>query len=99
MKIKMNNTNVNAPLLGRGWGRLFLLLAFLGLSTINAQVGIGTTNPENTAALDVDSNEKGFLPPRMDTNQRDAINGGDIASGLVIYNNDVHCLQWYDGTD
>ena len=78
---------------------LLLVFAFLGLSTANAQVGIGTTKPENTAALDVVSSEKGFLPPRMDTNQRDAINGGDIAPGLVIYNTDVHCLQWYDGTD
>ena len=78
---------------------LLLAFAFLGLNTANAQVGIGTNDPENTAALDLEATDKGFLPPRMDTDQRDAINNGAIAPGLVIYNTDVNCLQWYDGTD
>ena len=71
-------------------------LAFIGLSTANAQVGIGTENPENTAALDVDSNEKGFLPPRMDTDARNNINSP--AEGLTIYNTDVNCVQFFEGS-
>ena len=66
--------------------RIFTLLtlAFIGLSTANAQVGIGTTTPDASAALDVESTDKGFLPPRMTTAQRD--NLLNPPEGLVIYN-------------
>ena len=70
---------------------LLVMLAFIGLSTANAQVGIGTTTPDASAILDVDvtalpaTEKKGFLPPRMTTTQRDAIQGA--TAGLVIYNN------------
>ncbi|WP_188457421.1 hypothetical protein [Psychroflexus planctonicus] len=40
-------------------------LAFLGLSTTNAQVGNGTTIPDASAILDVESTNKGFLPPQL----------------------------------
>ncbi len=77
-----------------------LSLAFLGLSTTYAQgVGIGTTDPHASSILDVESTEKGFLPPRMNTTARDAINGGVFEPGLTIYNTDDNCLQWWNGTD
>ena len=47
-------------------------------------VGIGTTNPEASAILDVSSSNKGFLPPRMTDAEI-----GDIASpanGLMVFN-------------
>ena len=44
--------------------------------------------------LEVESTAKGFLPPRMDTNARNNINSP--AEGLMIYNTDEKCLQWYD---
>ncbi|NGZ90417.1 hypothetical protein G7034_09135, partial [Psychroflexus sp. C1] len=69
-------------------------LAFIGLNTANAQVGIGTTNPDASAGLEVNFNDKGFLPPRITTAQRDAIS--NPAEGLMIYNTDENCLQWYD---
>jgi uncharacterized protein (TIGR02145 family) len=71
--------------------------AFLGLSSSKAQVGVGTTTPDASAALDVESTTKGFLPPRMTTAQRDAINGGSPATGLTIYNTDTDCVQFYTG--
>ena len=46
-------------------------------------VGIGTTSPAATAALDITSTTKGFLAPRMTTIQRDAIVSPPI--GLIIY--------------
>jgi uncharacterized protein (TIGR02145 family) len=70
-------------------------LAFLGLSTTYAQVGIGTATPNASAMLDVESTTKGFLPPRMTTAQRDAIS--NPAEGLTIYNTSTNCLQWYVG--
>jgi len=75
---------------------LFVLLAFISLSNLNAQVGIGTTNPDASSVLDVESTNKGFLPPRLTTAQRDAI--ASPAEGLTIYNTTNVCLEFYNGT-
>jgi hypothetical protein len=52
--------------------------------TITAPIiGVGTTAPASSAALEISSTTRGFLPPRMTAAQRD-----DIASpeqGLVVY--------------
>jgi hypothetical protein len=61
-----------------------------------AQVGISTTNtpPAASAMLDVSSNSKGFLPPRMSTMQRNAI--ASPANGLIIFDTDLKDLYVYD---
>ena len=87
----MKNTNVKTPLPLKGWGKLFLLLAIVSLSSAYSQVGIGTTTPHASAALDIESTNKGFLPPRMTTAQRNAI--ANPAVGLSIYNIDDDCIQ------
>jgi uncharacterized protein (TIGR02145 family) len=76
---------------------LLVTLAFICLSQMNAQVGIGTTTPNASSILDVDATDKGFLPPRMTTTERNAINGGAPAEGLVIYNTISKCLETWDG--
>ena len=58
----------------------FLLLI---LNSIHAQVGIGTTTPAVSAALDVTSTSKGFLPPRMTKAQRNSI--ANPTAGLMIW--------------
>ncbi|MFN3639609.1 MAG: hypothetical protein ACK4UK_01700, partial [Flavobacterium sp.] len=73
-----------------------LLLAFFSLSYTYAQVGIGTTAPDASAILELESENRGFLPPRLTTAQRDLISSP--AAGLVIYNITVNCLQWWNGT-
>jgi hypothetical protein len=60
-------------------------------------VGIGTTAPHETALLDINSDSKGLLLPRLTTSQRDAIL--DPAVGLVIFNVDSLCIDYYTGTD
>ncbi|GGE45235.1 FISUMP domain-containing protein [Psychroflexus planctonicus] len=75
---------------------LSISLLLLGLTTTQAQVGIGTETPHDSAMLEVESTEKGFLPPRMDTDARNDINSP--AEGLTIYNTDEKCLQWYNST-
>jgi hypothetical protein len=72
----------------------FITLAFLGLSQTHAQVGIGTTAPNASSILDLDANNKGFLPPRMNTNERDAIS--NPADGLVIFNTTTGSLNYYN---
>ena len=61
-------------------------LTFIGLSTASAQVGIGTSTPDSSAALELESTDKGFLPPRMTTAERDSLL--NPPEGLVIYNTD-----------
>jgi uncharacterized protein (TIGR02145 family) len=75
---------------------ILITLAFIGLSNLNAQVGIGTTTPDASAELDLSANDKGFLPPRMTTAQREAI--ASPADGLTIYNTTIKCLETWNGT-
>lgn len=76
-----------------------LLTSFLLLSTASAQVGIGTILPEESSILELKSTNRGFLPPRMTTSERDDINGGIFAEGLIIFNEDINCIEFYNGDD
>ena len=70
--------------------KIFLLIAFLILSLQygkSQSVGVGTNLPDTSAVLDVVSNNKGFLPPRI------ALIATNVAEpilnpkpGLLIYN-------------
>lgn len=78
-----------------------LLLFGCMASTVCAQVAqkVGN-NPyaiNSSAALEVESTTKGFLLPRMNTEQRDAIQ--NPVAGLNIYNITTNCVEWYNGTD
>jgi hypothetical protein len=76
---------------------LLLITAVLFCCNINAQnVGIGTTTPDATAQLDVRSNSKGILIPRMTTAQRDAI--ANPANGLMIYNSTTSQYNFHNGS-
>lgn len=77
------------------------LWLFLSLAISNAQVGIGTNDPEESSILDVESSSKGFLPPRLTVTQRDAIT--NPAEGLMVYVSDTQCshkngVHFYNGT-
>ena len=61
-----------------------------------SQVGIGTTNPDPSSILDIESTTQGFLPPRMTTTQINAI--VNPAEGLFVYNTDTKCFQFFNGT-
>lgn len=60
-----------------------------------AQVGINTLNPDTSAILELKSTDRGFLPPRMTTSQRDNI--FSPKPGLTIYNTEDSTLQYYTG--
>ncbi len=75
---------------------LFYLLFSLPTIVIAQSIGIGTTTPDTSAILDVKSTTKGFLMPRMNTTQRDAI--VNPTQGLQIYNTDDRCRDTYDGS-
>lgn len=56
-------------------------------------VGINNNSPDATAILDIVSNEKGLLIPRLTNPQRNAISSP--ANSLIIYNTTSRCLEIY----
>jgi hypothetical protein len=70
-----------------------------GQVTSDQPVGINSSNaaPHAAAGLDVDYTNKGFLPPRLNSAQRSTI-PSPVPAGLTIYNTDVNCLQFYNGS-
>lgn len=68
-----------------------LILVLLFSTSLSAQVGIGTTSPDASSALEVASTDKGFLMPRMTTIQREAI--AAPANGLMVIDTDTNS-QW-----
>jgi uncharacterized protein (TIGR02145 family) len=75
---------------------ILIALQLLSCLVLQAQTGIGTPSPDPSSVLELKSTTRGFLPPRMTTNQRNTI--VSPATGLMIYNSDKNCLEWYDGT-
>jgi hypothetical protein len=61
------------------------------------KVGIGTSTPEASAVMEVNSTNGGFLPPRMTQAQRLAVSSP--AQGLLVYQTDGTAgLYQYDGS-
>ena len=60
-----------------------------------AAVGINNSTPDASAILDVTSTNKGLLPPRMTTAQRNAI--ASPAQGLIIFNTATKCFEVWSG--
>jgi uncharacterized protein (TIGR02145 family) len=80
--------------------KLLLFAAVIAVSfTTFAQVGIDTTTPNASAALDITSTTSGLLPPRITQAQRDDIS--TPAAGLMVYCTDCGANgepQYYNGT-
>ncbi|MEM9339663.1 MAG: hypothetical protein AAGA66_13090 [Bacteroidota bacterium] len=69
------------------------LMYFTGYS--QGAIGIGTNEPEESAILEVKSETKGMLIPRMAGNSLIKT----PAKGLIIYNTDQEAFNYYDGSD
>jgi hypothetical protein len=59
-------------------------------------VGIGTTAPHQSAALDITSSTRGILIPRLTTAEREAIT--TPANGLLVYDSTLNAFYFYNGT-
>jgi hypothetical protein len=79
---------------------LLMIVPFVGTVSAQQQTLLKLGNNPYTinasAALEVESNNKGFLLPRMTTDDRIAI--ASPVNGLTIYNITLNCVEWYNGT-
>lgn len=80
---------------------IFSLFVCFGVEQAIAQkdnVGIGTTKPDQSAALDINSSNKGLLMPRMSLQQRNSIQ--NPANGLMVFQTDfLSGFYYYDGSE
>ena len=78
------------------WCCMLLLLA--GPQLVRAQVAINTdaSLPNASAMLEIKTNNKGFLAPRLTTAQRTAI--ASPADGLWVYDTDTKTFWFYKGS-
>ncbi len=60
---------------------------------LNASVGIGTTTPDPSAALEMKSTNKGLLIPRMDSTARKSI--PSPAEGLMVFDSTARAFYYY----
>ena len=73
----------------------FLLICTLPLFGVAQSVGIGTENPNASAMLDISSQTKGLLIPRMTNKQKEEI--ANPATGLLIWQTDETPGFYYNG--
>jgi hypothetical protein len=78
---------------------LLLLVSHCLLSASAQNVGINNDGSaaHTSAMLDIKSNAKGFLPPRMSWTQIQAI--PNPAAGLVVYDTGIGSLRLFNGVD
>ncbi|MHC1776540.1 MAG: FISUMP domain-containing protein [Lentimicrobium sp.] len=77
--------------------KLIFIIVILSGIHVYSQVAINSdgSSPDNSAMLDVKSTSQGVLFPRMNAQQRDAIQ--NPAMGLVIFNTEEKILNVFDG--
>ena len=77
------------------------ILLFISISSLQAQsffhMGINNTNPDSSAVLDIWSNDKGVLVPRMDSSAMTSIPNPE--NGLLVYNLTDSCFWFFKGTN
>lgn len=76
-----------------------IVLMVLTITAHGQSVGIGTDFPDDYAILELNSDSRGILIPRMTALERDAILGlGVNQQGLLIYVEDTDLFNYWDGT-
>jgi hypothetical protein len=75
---------------------LTLVISFVFSVGFSQNIGIGTTHPNSSAAIEIVDSAKGILIPRLTMVQRNAIN--NPAEGLMVYQtNEPKGFWYYDG--
>ena len=61
----------------------------------NGSIGIGTSSPQSSALMDINTSNKGILIPRLTESQRDAILSP--VDGLLVFNLTTGCIDYFLG--
>lgn len=69
-----------------------------GGSGTDQGVGIGLDDPDNSALLHVNANNKGLLLPRLTTANITAIAAGAGETGMIVYNTTTNLINYYNGS-
>lgn len=77
--------------------KLFFVFVLFTVLPFYAQVGIGTTTPDGSAVLDVQSQQAGFAMPRMTSTERNNIS--NPVAGLQVFDTDTHSIWFYTGQE
>lgn len=83
--------------------KTILLVATLGFFLVctafsqGVKIGSGSPSPNPSAILDLEAPDLGFLPPRMTSEERDAI-PAPVPTGLTIFNTTTNCTNVFNGT-
>lgn len=79
----------------------FIVVFYFGVHTPsiaqNIAINEDGTSAHSSAILELKSDNKGFLPPRLTANQITTLSAP--AEGLVVYNLTTQCINYFDGTD
>ena len=73
------------------------LVLFSFFSLLAQNVGVNTSNPDPSAALDISSTNSGLLVPRMNTGQRTTI--ASPANGLMVFDTDTKSYWFRESTN
>ncbi len=57
-----------------------------------AQVGVNNSSPDENSVLDLKSNTKGLLIPRMTTTLRETMSTNGFAQGMMVYDTDLDIM-------
>jgi hypothetical protein len=85
---------------------LAVLLSLLTFGTAFAQaetakikdgtISSGASKAVNGAIFELESNNKGMLISRLSTAQRNAIPAANLSNGLLVYNTNTNCFDYWD---
>ncbi len=75
---------------------ILLIILIINLPLISQNIGIGTSTPDNSSILDIQSSNKGILIPRMSETER--LNIISAGKGLSVYQTDnKEGIYYFDG--
>jgi len=76
---------------------LFVFVILYQSQQLFAQIGINTTSPAASSALDIQASDKGVLIPRIRTAARLLMT--NMANSLLVYDSDLEMFFYYQSTD
>ncbi|MEO6723626.1 MAG: tail fiber domain-containing protein [Ferruginibacter sp.] len=74
---------------------ILLLLVIAGYLSKAQSVGIGTTTPNSNAALEIRSNNKGLLMPRLSSAAKTSMT--NVPKGMMVYDSTYSAFYYHDG--